>query len=126
MSAVSQTTGEVCAKELLGRVKWFNNKAGYGFITVSDGDYKEKDIFSHFSAILVTNSQYKYLVQGEYVQFDLAKSSEGGHEFKAINITGVKGGELMCETRNHIHTERKGARGDGKKRQSNTDAQGEQ
>jgi len=107
MSAVSQTTGEVCAKELLGRVKWFNNKAGYGFITV-------------------TNSQYKYLVQGEYVQFDLAKSSEGGHEFKAINITGVKGGELMCETRNHIHTERKGARGDGKKRQSNTDAQGDQ
>jgi len=107
MSAVSQTTGEVCAKELLGRVKWFNNKAGYGFITVSDGEYKEKDIFSHFSAILVTNSQYKYLVQGEYVEFCIVKSSTDKHEFQSTNISGINGGKLMCETRKQMLSERK-------------------
>jgi cold shock CspA family protein len=99
MSAASEASTDLCAKELLGRVKWFNNKAGYGFVTVCEGDYKDKDIFSHFSSIMVTKSQYKYLVQGEYVQFDLVKSSEQGHEFKALNITGVRRGELMCETR---------------------------
>lgn len=97
MSSTNDVT-EVHTKEVLGRVKWFNNKAGYGFITVCDGDFKEKDIFTHFSAIKVTNSQYKYLMQGEYVQFDLGTSIDGPHEFKALNVTGVKGGELMCET----------------------------
>jgi cold shock protein len=84
---------------LLGQVKWFNNKAGYGFITVNDGDYSGKDIFIHYSTIRVTNSQYKYLVQGEYVEFNLVKSSTDAHEFQATDISGVKGGALMCETR---------------------------
>lgn len=93
-------TGEIIQAGIIGKVKWFNNKAGYGFITVSaEGDYMGKDIFTHYSAIKVTNSQYKYLVQGEYVQFDLEKSTSGSHEYKAISVTGINGGELMCETR---------------------------
>jgi CspA family cold shock protein len=84
---------------LLGQVKWFNNKAGYGFITVNDGEYSGKDIFIHYSTIRVTNSQYKYLVQGEYVEFSLVKSTTGNHEFQAVDVSGIKGGSLMCETR---------------------------
>ena len=56
---------------LTGRVKWFNNKAGYGFITVTDGSRSGSDIFVHHSVIGVASQQYKYLVQGEYVEFDL-------------------------------------------------------
>ena len=52
----------------MGRVKWFNNKAGYGFITVTR-DGTETDIFVHHSDVMVVNEQYKYLVQGEYVEF---------------------------------------------------------
>jgi len=81
----------------LGLVKWFNNKVGYGFITELDGDKKE--IFVHFSAITTVDSQYKYLVQGEYVEFDLEKSTNSNHEFHAVNISGIKGGPIMCETR---------------------------
>jgi CspA family cold shock protein len=81
----------------LGLVKWFNNKVGYGFITELDGDKKE--IFVHFSAIKTVDSQYKYLVQGEYVEFDLEKSTNDNHEFHAVNISGIKGGPIMCETR---------------------------
>jgi CspA family cold shock protein len=83
---------------LVGKVKWFNNKAGYGFITMNDGDV-EKDIFVHYSNINVSNSQYKYLVQGEYVEFCLSKTDGGPHEFKATEITGIQGGSIMCETR---------------------------
>jgi len=84
---------------LIGKVKWFNNKAGYGFITVSDGDLADKDIFVHFSNINVSNSQYKYLVQGEYVEFCVSKTDGGAHEFQATEISGIKGGAIMCETR---------------------------
>ena len=94
------STGETIKQGVIGKVKWFNNKAGYGFITVSEtGDYNGKDIFTHFTAVKVTNSQYKYLVQGEYVEFDLVKPDSGSHEYKAMSVTGISGGELMCETR---------------------------
>lgn len=87
------------SQRLIGQVKWFNNKTGFGFITVNEGDQTGKDIFIHYSAIQVTNSQYKYLVQGEYVEFELEKATKGNYEFQATTITGVKGGKLMCETR---------------------------
>jgi CspA family cold shock protein len=83
---------------MLGSVKWFNNKAGYGFITMKENDI-EKDIFTHYSTVKVGDTQYKYLVQGEYVEFDLAPSTNTQHEFQAINVTGIQGGKLMCETR---------------------------
>jgi cold shock CspA family protein len=84
---------------VLGQVKWFNNKAGYGFITTNDGDSVGKDIFVHYTSISVTNSQYKYLTQGEYVEFKLEKSTSDKHELQANEVSGVKGGKLMCEVR---------------------------
>lgn len=90
----------VIAERLTGTVKWFNNKAGFGFITVCEpGEFDGKDIFVHYSSIRVTNSQYKYLVQGEYVDFTLVKANSDTHEFQAMDISGVKGGPIMCETR---------------------------
>jgi hypothetical protein len=80
-------------------VKWFNNKAGYGFITVTVGDRSGSDIFVHHSGINVSNQQYKYLVQGEYVDFVLEKPESGSHEFHAISVNGINSGKLMCETR---------------------------
>jgi cold shock CspA family protein len=103
MSSVNNvvtTTPETCSAErLTGRVKWFNNKAGYGFVTITDGDRSGTDIFVHHSAILVSNQQYKYLVQGEYIEFGLVKVENSTHEFQAAEIGGIKGGKLMCETR---------------------------
>jgi len=87
-------------QRLTGMVKWFNNKSGFGFITVcGEGDFGGKDIFAHYSSIRVTNSQYKYLVQGEYVDFNLVKSENENHEFHAMDITGVMSGPILCETR---------------------------
>jgi CspA family cold shock protein len=96
---MSQTEA-VTSERLTGMVKWFNNKSGFGFITVlGEGEFSGKDVFVHYSALRVVNSQYKYLVQGEYVDFNLVKSDSDKHEFNAADITGVKGGAIMCETR---------------------------
>jgi len=86
------------------RVKWFNNRSGYGFATVSGGDRDGEDIFVHHSGITVNHEQYKYLVQGEYVQFNLRNSDNERHPFQADNISGINGGPLMCET--HLETKR--------------------
>jgi CspA family cold shock protein len=88
------------AEKFTGRVKWFNNKAGYGFITVTDGPKSGSDVFVHHSSVKVDAEQYKYLVQGEYIEFSLATVVNDKHECQAINVSGIKGGKLMCETRN--------------------------
>jgi cold shock CspA family protein len=88
-------------KRYVGQVKWFNNKAGYGFITMTNEENKESDIFTHYSTVQVGDSQYKYLVQGEYVEFELIDSTNDKHQYQASNVTGIKGGKLMCETRQH-------------------------
>ena len=90
-----------------GRVKWFNNKAGYGFITLNDCETnEERDIFAHHSEIQVSQSQYKYLVQGEYVELVLAPIvREKSIDKHATKIRGVNGGKLMCETRNEVRSQ---------------------
>jgi len=86
------------------RVKWFNNRSGYGFATVTGGERDGEDIFVHHSGISVNNEQYKYLVQGEYVQFNLRLSDNDRHPYQADNIRGVNDGPLMCET--HFETKK--------------------
>ena len=95
MSSVGSTTNQ-----FVGKVKWFNNKSGYGFITfINSNEHKDKDIFAHHSSLNVKDEIYKYLVQGEYVEFTLSNTPSGNHEFQAANVSGIKGGKLMCETR---------------------------
>jgi cold shock CspA family protein len=82
-----------------GRVKWFNNRAGYGFITVTEGEHSGVDVFVHHSAITVNNEQYRYLVQGEYVNFNMCGIENNTHKWQAGAVKGMHGGKLMCETR---------------------------
>jgi cold shock CspA family protein len=89
-----------------GRVKWFNNKAGYGFITMTRDSDDTMDVFVHHSALNVSEEQYKYLVQGEYVEFSLARVEGGQHEWQASNVRGLHGGKLMCETRRDVRSQR--------------------
>ena len=61
-----------------GKVKWFNNTKGYGFI-VADGD--DKDLFAHYSAINMDG--YKTLKAGQAVRFEQESGPKGTH---AVNI----------------------------------------
>lgn len=105
---------------LTGRVKWFNNKSGYGFVTVvlssEDASLVGKDIFAHHSSIIVDKEQFRYLVQGEYVEFSLSKVEDEAseHKFQTANVRGISSGLLMCETRYEAKMSEKENEGEGK------------
>ncbi len=64
-----------------GKVKWFNNAKGYGFITGEDG----QDLFVHFKSIV--GGGYKTLKQGETVQFEVEQGAKG---LQAVNVSRVQ------------------------------------
>ena len=64
---------------LTGRVKWFNDAKGYGFIEQPDGG---EDVFVHFSAIAMEG--FKTLTEGEEVEFELKQTEKG---LQAANVS---------------------------------------
>ncbi len=69
-----------------GRVKWFNNEKGYGFIEYPD----KEDIFVHYSAI--NQNGYKTLTEGQCVEFTLLDTAKG---YQATNVSVVNDEVLM-------------------------------
>lgn len=64
----------------IGKIKWFNNEKGYGFIEVENGE----DIFVHYSAI--KQEGYKSLSEGQIVEYELIETDKG---LQAINVKEV-------------------------------------
>ena len=63
-----------------GKVKWFNNTKGYGFVTRESGE----DVFVHYRSI--TGDGYKSLKQGDDVQFEVEQGSKG---LQATNVQKI-------------------------------------
>ncbi len=64
-----------------GKVKWFNNAKGYGFIECSNLE----DIFVHYSAI--NRDGYKTLSEGEIVDFKLIETTKGLQAVEVMSVT---------------------------------------
>ena len=66
-----QTGRQEFVAQYKGKVKWFNNAKGYGFIGREDGP----DVFVHYSAIQLDG--YKTLKEGDEVEFDIVEGQKG-------------------------------------------------
>ena len=63
-----------------GKVKWFNDQKGFGFIEQTDG----KDLFVHYTAI--QGDGFKTLSEGQEVEFDIVEGPKG---LQAANVVAV-------------------------------------
>jgi CspA family cold shock protein len=63
-----------------GKVKWFNNRKGYGFIEQEDGE----DVFVHFSAL--QEEGFKSLTEGEEVEFEIVEGPKGPQAANVVRI----------------------------------------
>ena len=94
VTVVKEIKDEPIVGMYVGQCKWFNDRYGYGFITVTQGEQKGKDIFVHHSGIKPLNSIYRTLRKGEYINFNIIN---GEHGPQAVDVTGIGGGCLMCD-----------------------------
>lgn len=99
----TQNSAQESSPTYNGCCKWFNSRRGFGFITLDNttrGDNADipEDIFVHQSNICPTTSTYRTLSQGEYVSFALRQD---GEKYHAVNVTGLNGGPLMCDSNNN-------------------------
>jgi CspA family cold shock protein len=63
-----------------GKIKWFSNEKGYGFISTEEG----KDVFIHFSSII--GEGYKTLTEGQAVEFEVEAGPKGEQAVKVKKI----------------------------------------
>ncbi|MBK5344793.1 MULTISPECIES: cold shock domain-containing protein [Pseudomonas] len=88
----------------VGKVKWFNNAKGFGFINTDaregrDEDGKDIDFFAHYSAIEMDG--YKTLKAGQVVSFDIVQGPKGLHAVK------IAAAQVSNEAATHApHTEK--------------------
>ncbi len=83
-----------------GKVKWFNNAKGYGFI-IEDGC--SDDLFAHFSSVQMEG--YKTLKAGQPVTFDKKPSDKGIHAVNIVPTEQAQGKEPDVEKANEASSE---------------------
>jgi cold shock CspA family protein len=81
------TNKKYTEQNVIGKVKWFNVKAGFGFINRNDNG---QDVYAHYSAIINKNPNHRVrsLADGELVDFNIIEGSKGA---EATDITGING-----------------------------------
>ncbi len=69
---------------MIGKVKWFDSKKGYGFILTDDGG----EIFVHYTGIVAEG--FKALTEGQNVEFEISENERGGRQAVEVKVVPKK------------------------------------
>ena len=96
----------ISKKRICGKVKWFNSKLGYGFITHKNDINKDVDVFVHWSNLLLSDKDFHTLYKGEYVEFELEKCTcnSSGLGIQACRVSGPNNSKLLTTSNNEALT----------------------
>jgi len=85
-----------------GKVKWFNNAKGYGFVIAEVGG---EDLFVHYSSIQMDG--YKTLKAGQDVEFDIERGAKGMHavNIRSLETDGAPTKDALGDSKDAIHPE---------------------
>ena len=97
-----------------GKVKWFNNAKGYGFILPEEGG---EDLFAHYSSIEMGG--YKTLKAGQQVDFEIVEGPKGQH---AVNIHAEDDGETDEAPPEEARADAEDARADAEDARADADS----
>jgi len=115
---------ETVTPKVVGQIKWFNKNNGYGFANIvlihsgleTFGLKVGDEVFVHHTSIKPATKCYHMLYAGEYVEFDIIRNKAGDRP-QTKDVTGIRGGKLMCD----INEESKSKRKDNSKRVKKTE-----
>jgi cold shock CspA family protein len=93
-------------EKILGRVKWFNSKLGYGFITHTNNHQEECDVFVHWSNLILSEKEFHTLYKGEYVEFELESCTCNSNTVgvQACSVSGPNNTPLLTTTHGDFST----------------------
>lgn len=108
--------------KLYGKVKWFDNRKGFGFIiplgNLGNAEVTDaSEVFVHHSGLKSAGAEasqekggvFRTLYPGEYVEFSLYFDEKANRNY-AVDVTGIDGGTLMCENQGTRLTVRRSAK----------------
>lgn len=106
---MSEDQSDTNVQRIIGRVKFFNSRRGFGFITgdVFDPVAAQRDYFFHFASVEPQSDNYKvFLRTNEYVEFELKETdnTDSSKRFVATAITGLNNGPLLMDAPRRLET----------------------
>ena len=99
----------------LWQVKWFDNKLGYGFVTVLTNAHKVTDISVHQTNVNPLETEFRTLMKGEYISLNVSVDDK----IQALNVTGVLGGSLRCDEPRPVRRGHHGSKHSNQEKTSN-------
>ena len=93
------------SKRIIGRVKWFNSKLGYGFITHKNSGVEDIDVFVHWSNLELSDKEYHTLYKGEFVEFEIESClCNTNNGIQACKVSGPNKGQLLTSIKDNMPT----------------------
>lgn len=99
---IDTSQNKLNSQRVLGVVKWFNNKLGYGFINHKNSRNEEQDIFVHWSNLIIPDHDFRTLYKDELVEFEIRQCTQS--HYSTLNTESIQACKVSGPNRTKLAT----------------------